>query len=303
MRIKHQVWLAALISILLFGSMISISSIYMDGVPQAATLGLGAAGIALSIFLIIGVLRNITRGMNRIMQISRDIARGTVGSSLQADQPQDEFGQLAGSFHAVAVDLQHKTAEERTLRLKAEEQAWINDQVYEMALLLQGSVQMQTAARIFIGRLAEAVGGSYGAFYLKRQDKLVLLPAMPSMRLTVFALLPFVRKASACLFRQAAGWSRMCSDIIQGVIDHLRRFSTGDTGRRMELAGTVQSGNPKRQRPLNGAVIAVGKVSIVGNIHRHNLDHRKIAVLLDRQDQLMGEFLTGPVLRRVQIGR
>ncbi|MCE3203906.1 response regulator [Paenibacillus sonchi] len=173
MKIKHQVWLAALLSILLFGGMITISIMYLGGIPQVVALGLGLAGMGLSIVLIISVLRNIRRGMGRILQISRDISRGNVDTSVQKDTAQDEFGQLAASFHAVAVDLHHKTAEERRLRLMAEEQAWINDQVSAMTLLLQGSVQLQAAARIFISRLAEAVRGSYGAFYLKRQDKLV----------------------------------------------------------------------------------------------------------------------------------
>lgn len=173
MKIKHQVWLAALLSILLFGCMTTISIMYLEGIPQVVALGLGLAGIGLSIVLIISVLRNITRGMGRILQISSNISQGTVDTSVQTHVAQDEFGQLAASFHAVAVDLHDKTAEERRLRLMAEEQAWINDQVSAMTLLLQGSLQMQTAARIFISRLAEAVRGSYGAFYLRRQDKLV----------------------------------------------------------------------------------------------------------------------------------
>ncbi|MFD2881512.1 GAF domain-containing protein [Paenibacillus rhizoplanae] len=41
-----------------------------------------------------------------------------------------------------------------------------------MALLLQGSVQLKTASRVFIGRLATAVGGSYGAIYLKQGSQL-----------------------------------------------------------------------------------------------------------------------------------
>lgn len=173
MKIKHQVWLAAIIPILLFGSMITISILYLEGTAQITASTLSAAGIVLSISLALGILQNITRGLDNMMKLSADMAQGTFDTSAQAGKVQDEFAQLAVSFHAVAVDLQYKTAEERRLRLMAEEQAWINDQVSEMALLLQGSVQMQTAARIFISRLAEAVQGSYGAFYLKRQDKLV----------------------------------------------------------------------------------------------------------------------------------
>ncbi|WP_379156608.1 response regulator [Paenibacillus sp. sgz5001063] len=153
--------------------MITISILYLEGITRIIALSLGSAGIVLSIFLIVGILRNLTRGMNNMIKFSADLAQGTISTPVQDGKVQDEFGQLAVSFHAVAVDLQHKTEEERRLREMAEEQAWINDRVSEMALQLQGSVQMQTAARIFISRLAEAVQGSFGAFYLKRQDKLV----------------------------------------------------------------------------------------------------------------------------------
>lgn len=172
MRIKQQVWLATLISILLMGSMIIISSLYLEGIPRIFINGLGGGGILIGIGLIFSIQRNIDHGLDRITNISRDIAEGTLNPAAAATVRKDEFGLLASSFYKLAADLHHRTAEERELRLKAEEQAWINTQVSEMALQLQGSVHLQTAARVFIGRLAAAVGGSYGAVYLKQGGQL-----------------------------------------------------------------------------------------------------------------------------------
>lgn len=172
MKIKQQVWLAAFASIVLLGSMTIISFIYLDGLPKWIFAGLGAAGIVLGICFVLGISRSLDRGLDRISRISADIAQGSLDPSGDHTETADEFGELAQSFHSLAVTLQHKTFEERNLRLKAEEQAWIHTQVSEMALLLQGSVHLQSAARIFIGRLAAAIRGSYGAFYLKREDKL-----------------------------------------------------------------------------------------------------------------------------------
>lgn len=172
MRIKQQVWLATLASILLLCSMIIISLLYLEGAPRFIASGLGAGGVLIGIGLIFSVHRNIDHGLDRITVISRDISEGTLNPAAAATVRKDEFGLLATSFYKLAADLHHRTAEERELRLKAEEQAWINTQASEMALQLQGSVQLQTAARVFISRLAAAVGGSYGAVYLKQGDQL-----------------------------------------------------------------------------------------------------------------------------------
>lgn len=172
MRIKQQVWLATSASILLLGSMITISILFMEGGSRLLAAGMGAGGILVSIGLLYSIQRNIDHGLNRIKEISQDIAADQLNPAAAATVRKDEFGQLAASFFGLAADLHHRTSEERELRLRAEEQAWINTQVSEMALLLQGSVQLKTASRVFIGRLATAVGGSYGAIYLKQGSQL-----------------------------------------------------------------------------------------------------------------------------------
>ncbi|MEK5490252.1 response regulator [Paenibacillus sp. FSL R7-0297] len=172
MRIKQQVWLATLASILLLGSMITISTLYLEGIPRIFATALGGVGILIGIGLIFSIQRNIDHGLDRITSISRDIADGTLNPAAAATVRKDEFGQLADSYYTLAADLHHRAAEERELRMKAEEQAWINTQVSEMAMQLQGSVHLQTAARVFISRLAVAVGGSYGAVYMKQEGQL-----------------------------------------------------------------------------------------------------------------------------------
>ncbi|OMF85769.1 response regulator receiver protein [Paenibacillus sp. FSL R7-0337] len=172
MRIKQQVWLATSATILLLGSMITISLLFMEGGSRMIAAGLGSVGILVSIGLLYSIGRNVDRGLKRIMEISQDIAADRLNPAAAATVRTDEFGQLAASFFGLAADLHHRTAEERELRLRAEEQAWLNTQVSEMALLLQGSVQLKTASRVFIRRLATAVGGSYGAIYLKQGSQL-----------------------------------------------------------------------------------------------------------------------------------
>ncbi|MEK5450420.1 response regulator [Paenibacillus sp. FSL R7-0331] len=171
MKIKQQIGLATITSILLLSSMITIAIVSLEGLPLYLSLGAGAAGILLCFCMMTLIHRNVTRGIEQIRSISQNIAGDTLDAS-GITTGRDEFGQLAQSFYRLGVDLHHKTAEERILRLKAEEQAWINTEVSEMALRLQGSVHLQTAARIFISRLSTAVGGSYGAIYMLQHNRL-----------------------------------------------------------------------------------------------------------------------------------
>ncbi|WP_150269964.1 response regulator [Paenibacillus tepidiphilus] len=172
MNINHQVRLAAFAFILLFGGTVIIALTSSEGWSRLLISGFGALGIVLGGVLMMGVGRNIARGVERIARITSGIAHGTTDVNTSFADREDEFGQVARSFHSLAVDLHHQREEERTLRLKAEEQAWINDQVSDIALVLQGSVQLATASRIFIGKLAGTVGASYGSLYLKRDDQL-----------------------------------------------------------------------------------------------------------------------------------
>lgn len=98
MRIKQQVWLAASASILLLGSMITISILFMEGGPRLLTAGLGAGGILVSIGILYSIQRNIDRGLGRITEISQDIAAGIFDPAAAATVRKDEFGQLSASF-------------------------------------------------------------------------------------------------------------------------------------------------------------------------------------------------------------
>ncbi|SET10941.1 response regulator [Paenibacillus sp. NFR01] len=171
MTIKQQISIATIAFIILLGGMITLAGIYLQGGALTLFIGIGTAGIFAGITLMNSLYRKVDRGFNVITKISSDIAGGSLDASGLVTGS-DEFGQLAQSFYGLGVDLHNKTEEERGLRLKAEEQVWINTQVSEMALMLQGSVHLQTAARIFVGRLASAVGGIYGAMYLKQGDRL-----------------------------------------------------------------------------------------------------------------------------------
>ncbi|QJC54170.1 response regulator [Paenibacillus albicereus] len=109
-------------------------------------------------------------GLAEVAGIAVQIERGEQVEPAAADAPGDELGSIAGSFRRVADHLHRKTEQERTLRLEAEEQAWLNARVSEMAILLQGSIEVGAASRIFLAKLASSVDASYGALYALRAD-------------------------------------------------------------------------------------------------------------------------------------
>lgn len=174
MNITKKIWGLGLVFLLLLGGMTAIASVYTSGWILALSIALGALGVAAGAYLIATVHRSIFAGMRRISRIVDDMAAGRTDADAHAhdDSAEDEFGQLARRFRELAVSLHRKTEQERQLREDAETEIWINANVSEMAILLQGSVQVQEASRIFMAKLAGALGASCGALYVKRGDAL-----------------------------------------------------------------------------------------------------------------------------------
>ncbi|MFD2331095.1 response regulator [Cohnella sp. GCM10020058] len=172
MNITKKIWGLGLAFLLLLGGMTAIASVYTSGRILGVSITLGALGLAVGAYLISTVHRSIFTGMRRITRIVDDMAAGRTDASVHDDTAEDEFGQLARRFRELAMSLHHKTEQERQLREDAENEIWINANVSEMAILLQGSVQVQEASRIFMGKLAGALGANCGALYVKRDDAL-----------------------------------------------------------------------------------------------------------------------------------
>lgn len=65
MKIKQQIGLATITSILLLSSMITIAIVSLEGLPLYLSLGAGAAGILLCFCMMTLIHRNVTRVLNR----------------------------------------------------------------------------------------------------------------------------------------------------------------------------------------------------------------------------------------------
>ncbi|MFD1903353.1 hypothetical protein ACFTAO_45540 [Paenibacillus rhizoplanae] len=78
--------------------MITISILFMEGGSRLLAAGMGAGGILVSIGLLYSIQRNIDHGLNRIKEISQDIAADQLNPAAAATVRKDEFGQLAASF-------------------------------------------------------------------------------------------------------------------------------------------------------------------------------------------------------------
>ncbi|WP_217593394.1 response regulator [Cohnella sp. GbtcB17] len=172
MNITKKIWGLGLAFLLLLGGLTAIASVYTHGQMLALSIALGALGLSAGAYLIATVHRSIFTGMRRISRIVDDMAAGRTDVSAHDDSADGEFGELARRFRELAVSLHHKTEQERQLREDAENEIWVNANVSEMAILLQGSVQVQEASRIFMSKLAGALGASCGALYVKRGEAL-----------------------------------------------------------------------------------------------------------------------------------
>ncbi|WP_310550213.1 response regulator [Paenibacillus glufosinatiresistens] len=169
MNLKIQIRLATAVFMALGAVLIAVSIFYLTGGPRVAAVIAGACGTAAGVLLLGKLAGSIQAGITRLGGIARDVAEGSLSPADGLDGlngGRGEFAGLARSFQSIAADLYHKTEEERLLRLKAEEQAWINDRVSELALRMQGTVHLQEASRLFVAGLASAVGASFGALYV-----------------------------------------------------------------------------------------------------------------------------------------
>ncbi|WP_232317006.1 response regulator [Paenibacillus sp. D9] len=143
----------------------------LDSSWAIVSTALGAAGIAAVGFISIGAVRSLRSGMAQIAGIAKRMEEGEKVEEAGPAEAAGEFRSLAATFRSLADTLFNKTEQERSMRLEAEEQAWINASVSEMAILLQGSIEVEAACRIFIRKLAAAVDASYGSMYVGRDAK------------------------------------------------------------------------------------------------------------------------------------
>ncbi|GIP38227.1 hypothetical protein J31TS4_15070 [Paenibacillus sp. J31TS4] len=136
----------------------------------AAAVGLAAMGAGVWTAASIG--QRINRGMNQIAYILKEMASGKLDESLEKAAGKDEFGDLAGMFRELAVDLLDKTAEEREVRLSMEQQAWIKSHISELMTRVQGFKSVKEVAQLVMNELTPLVGAAYGTFYMKESEGL-----------------------------------------------------------------------------------------------------------------------------------
>lgn len=169
MHIKTKIWFSAAISVLLLLGCTLTALIYLTGTPLFLTVSLGLAGSLVLLITAYRMYSTFTRGYNRLTEIASNMEAGRV-TDRGAGVPQDELDELAHAYHGLAEQLLLRTEQERMLRLEAEEEAWLNRQASEMAILLQGSVKVEIAAGIFMSKLAAAVKAHYGVLYVNRLE-------------------------------------------------------------------------------------------------------------------------------------
>ncbi|WP_438431184.1 response regulator [Gorillibacterium sp. sgz500922] len=154
-----------------FAGIAATALAFTRGVPLFMLLTFCLIGIIAVFALASRTLRAFGLGLSQLSSIARSMESGETTADLAQDAG-DEFHGLARSYHELAAQMRLKAEQESELRQAAEEQVWINRQVSEMAIVLQGSVKVETAAAIFMSKLAGAVKAHYGILYIKRDDRL-----------------------------------------------------------------------------------------------------------------------------------
>ncbi|WNQ12870.1 response regulator [Paenibacillus aurantius] len=166
MNIKNRIWRNAAVTIVMALLYSVLSLFLLKGPALACSLGLAFTGMAAAC---LASYRTALRMQTRLAHLTA-IAEGMKEGTPTDTRPiriQDEWDELVLAFHSLSAQFRARSGQEHKLRLEAEEQAWINQQVSEMAILLQGSVKVEAASAIFLNKLAAAVQASYGVLYVR----------------------------------------------------------------------------------------------------------------------------------------
>ncbi|MFM9280374.1 response regulator [Paenibacillus jiagnxiensis] len=131
-----------------------------------------AAGLLLSLLIILWVLPSITRGLNTVELMINGFGKGrfkAIGRLRITSK--DEIGQIAQVFKEMAEDLEEKRQLERSIIQSQKDQTWLSNNTARVTELLRGVNSREQIAQMFIGEFTPILGASYGSIYLLDEEK------------------------------------------------------------------------------------------------------------------------------------
>ncbi|RXZ81530.1 response regulator [Paenibacillaceae bacterium] len=133
-------------------------------VMSAATL----LGLLVGIGAMLLNMRSLGRGLQTLSVMIRGFAQGTIDATTRVEHiSNDEFGDVAKVFNALADDLEQRRLREQAYNQRMEEEAWVASQLAAVVMNIQGTGDLAKVSRSFIGDVASMTGSQYGALYIR----------------------------------------------------------------------------------------------------------------------------------------
>ncbi|MFB5762977.1 response regulator [Paenibacillus medicaginis] len=138
---------------------------------QTSTL-IMAAGLLLSLLIILWVLPSITRGLNTVALMINGFGKGRFKAIRRLRvTSKDEIGQIAQVFKEMADDLEEKRQLEQSIIQSQQDQTWLSNNTARVTELLRGVNSREQIAQMFISEFTPILGASYGSIYLLDEEK------------------------------------------------------------------------------------------------------------------------------------
>lgn len=138
---------------------------------QTSTL-IMAAGLLLSLLIILWVLPSITRGLNTVALMINGFGKGRFKAIRRLRvTSRDEIGQIAQVFKEMADDLEEKRQLEQSIIQSQKDQTWLSNNTARVTELLRGVNSREQIAQMFISEFTPILGASYGSIYLLDEEK------------------------------------------------------------------------------------------------------------------------------------
>ncbi|GGG09067.1 response regulator [Paenibacillus abyssi] len=125
-------------------------------------------GLLLGIGAMLWSMKCLGEGLQSLSVMIRGFAHGTIDASSRIQHIRnDEFGDVAKVFNALAEDIEKKTELELIYSRSREEESWVKTNLAQIMVKIQSDMDLTKLSRSFIREMTPLTGAQFGALYVR----------------------------------------------------------------------------------------------------------------------------------------
>ena len=128
-------------------------------------------GIFISIAIAVWIIKGMTRNLNRVTSVMSKVAYNQGAQFPKVSiKTKDEIGKIAQAYNEMAFALEKHSKQEKELKIKAEEQSWLDSNITEITSGYACAEDFVSLANLFIKKITPIIEAQYGVFYIKEEE-------------------------------------------------------------------------------------------------------------------------------------